>query len=106
MKLPLRFGLPLLLVLLAGLIAMDGPERTVLLVAAMGVALWSALSLPRPPPEEAEDTLEQNQEAVEEEGLELNGGEPSPRENKSVEPLRGEGNFTENPRNGRTGERD
>lgn len=102
MKLPLRYGIPLLLVLLAGLTAVDGLERTMLLVAAMGVALWSALSLPRPPPREAEDTLE----IAEGEGFELNGGKPSPRENMGTDSHPGEGNFTEDPDKEGTGERD
>jgi hypothetical protein len=107
MKLPLRYGFPLLLVLLAGLTAVDGLERTVLLVVAMGVALWSALSLPRPPPpEEAEDTLEQQLEVDDEEGWELNGGDPSPGENKGADSHHGEGNFTEDPDKEGTGERD
>lgn len=106
MKLPLRFGVPLLLALLAGLTAVEGLERTVLLVVAMGVALWSALSLPRPPPREAQDTLEQQLEIDEEEGVELNEGEPSPGENTEAETRPGEGNFTEDPDKEGTGERD
>ena len=101
MKLPLRFGLPLLLALLAGLAVVDGLERTALLVAAMGVALWSALSLPRPPPpeeaEEAEDALEQLLELDPGADLELDAEEPQARENKEAETPPGEGNLTENP---------
>jgi hypothetical protein len=50
MKLPLKIGLPLLGLLLVGLAFSEGPGRLVLLLAAMGVALWSAFSLPRPAP--------------------------------------------------------
>lgn len=82
MKLPLRFGIPLLLALLAGLAVVDGQERNVLLVVAMGVALWSALSIPRPPPKETEDTLEQRLEMADGEEMELNGGKSSPEEKK------------------------
>ncbi|HKI97086.1 MAG TPA: hypothetical protein VKB51_01305 [bacterium] len=54
MKLPLKIGLPLLALLLVGLAFTDGPAQQLLLFAAMGVALWSAFSLPRPaPPPEA-----------------------------------------------------
>ena len=114
MKLPLRFGIPLLLALLAGLTAVDGLGRTVVLAAAMGVALWSALSLPRPPPpEEAENSLEQRLEIAEGEGMELNGegmelnGEaPPPRDNNGAEPHPGERDFTETPDKGGTEERD
>ena len=107
MKLPLRFGIPLLLALLAGLTAVDGLGRTVVLAAAMGVALWSALSLPRPPsPEEAENSLEQRLEIAEGEGMELNGEAPPPRDNNGAEPHPGERDFTETPDKGGTEERD
>jgi hypothetical protein len=48
MRLPLRLGLPLLALLLLGLQFAEGRERLLLLVAAMGVALWCAFSLPHP----------------------------------------------------------
>lgn len=54
MKLPLRYGL----LLLAGLLLLSatlaaGPERSVVLLAAMGVAVWTAFSLPGISREEA-----------------------------------------------------
>jgi hypothetical protein len=49
-KLPLKIGLPLLGLLLLGLALSEGPAKLGLLLAAMGVALWSAFSLPRPTP--------------------------------------------------------
>lgn len=52
MKLPLRIAVPLLLLLLAGIGLAEGPQRTLLLVCGMGVALWAAFSLPRPAPRE------------------------------------------------------
>lgn len=57
MKLPLKVGLPLLGVLLLGLAFVEGREQTVLLVIAMGVALWSAFSLPHPGPRPAPRSL-------------------------------------------------
>ena len=53
MKLPLKIGLPLLGLLLVGLALSEGAAKLALLLAAMGVALWSAFSLPppKPPPE-------------------------------------------------------
>ena len=53
MKLPLKIGLPLLGLLLVGLWLSEGAAKLPLLLAAMGVALWSAFSLPPPkqPPE-------------------------------------------------------
>ena len=106
MKLPLRFGIPLLLALLAGLAVVDGQERNVLLVVAMGVALWSALSIPRPPPKETEDTLEQRLEMADGEEMELNGGESSPEEKKEAEPDPEDGGGTENPDKKETEARD
>ena len=50
MKLPLRYGLPLLGVMLPALGFVEGREFTVLLVLSMGVALWTAFSLPHPGP--------------------------------------------------------
>lgn len=63
MRLSLRLGIPLLVVLLVGSGMARGGERTLLLVAAMAVALWTAFSLPRPrppaePPGEPEDLEE------------------------------------------------
>ena len=55
MKLPLKWGVPLLLFLLAGIMVSAGPERMVLLMLAMGVALWSAFSIPHPGPKRKED---------------------------------------------------
>ena len=106
MKLPLRFGIPLLLALLAGLTAVDGLGRTVVLAAAMGVALWSALSLPRPPPpEEAENSLEPRVEIAEGAGMELNGEAPPPPDNNGVGPAHGERALTRTPVKGGTGDR-
>jgi hypothetical protein len=58
MKLPLRYGLPLLALLLLGLAVTEGAERFALLLAAMGVALWSAFSLPHPGPRQAPPALD------------------------------------------------
>lgn len=62
MKLPLRFGIPLLVLLwLAGGYTTYGQGKTLLVVLAMGVAMWTAFSLPHPgrkagaPPEDDED---------------------------------------------------
>lgn len=99
MKLPLRYGLPLLLVLLGGLALVDGPERTTVLVGAMGVALWTALSLPRPPPEEMETGP-----FVEGQGEETEGGDAGEGENPGED-----GDATENTEdtdNGEPGNRD
>ena len=57
MKLPLRYGLPLLGLLLLVLSLVDGRERTLFLVVAMGVALWTAFSLPHPGPKPEEPPL-------------------------------------------------
>ena len=48
MKLSLRLGIPLLVLVLIGSSLMEGFERTVLLIVAMAVALWTAFSLPHP----------------------------------------------------------
>lgn len=106
MKLPLRFGIPLLLVLLVALTAVDGPERTVVVVAAMGVALWAALSLPRPPPKEAEDTLERRLEIDEDEEVELNGGESPAVETQGADPDPEAGEGKEHPDREKSEERD
>jgi hypothetical protein len=50
MRLPLKVGLPLLGLLLLGMAFVEGREQLVLVLAAMGVALWSAFSLPHPGP--------------------------------------------------------
>ena len=59
MKLPLRFGLPLLVGLwLASGYTPYGQGKTLLMVLAMAVALWTAFSLPLPRrrhPEEVEE---------------------------------------------------
>ncbi|MBI4083224.1 MAG: hypothetical protein HY423_11505 [Candidatus Lambdaproteobacteria bacterium] len=49
MKLPLRWGVPILLALLLSSGYVGIVERTILLVLAMGVALRMAFSLPIPP---------------------------------------------------------
>jgi len=88
MKIRLSHGLLLLLLLLLGVALTEGSEQIVLIVAAMGVALWSAFSLPRPPPEE-DPGEEWEEEGAEEgsfsdfgvipppEGSNGSGGEPS-----------------------------
>ncbi len=49
MKLPLRYGIPLLIVFwLASGYTDYGQGKTLLMVLAMGVAMWTAFSLPRP----------------------------------------------------------
>lgn len=59
MKLPLKYGIPLLIVLwLASGYTDYGQGKTGLMMLAMGVAMWTAFSLPRPRRrqwEEAED---------------------------------------------------
>ncbi len=58
MKLPLKIGIPLLIVLwLVSGYTSYGEGKTALMMFAMGVALWTAFSLPRPkrqPPPEVE----------------------------------------------------
>lgn len=54
MKIPLRIGIPALLVMLAGTGLTEGPERTAFIVGAMGMAIWSAFSIPHPGPREPE----------------------------------------------------
>ena len=48
MKISLKVGIPLLVLLLLGVGATEGTERVALLILAMGVALWCAFSLPHP----------------------------------------------------------
>ena len=59
MKLPLKYGIPLLVVLLlASGYTSYGQGKTLLMMLAMVVALWTAFSLPRPRkwrPEEVEE---------------------------------------------------
>ena len=59
MKLPLRFGIPALIALLiVGSFKGYDEGKTLFLMLAMGVALWTAFSLPRPRrwhPEEPEE---------------------------------------------------
>ncbi len=65
MKMPLKYGIPLLIVLwLASGYTSYGQGKTLLMVLAMGVALWTAFSLPRPRRrrlEEAEDAEEESE---------------------------------------------
>lgn len=49
MKLPLKYGVPAMVLLIVGLNLVQGPLRTVMMVATAGVAAWMAFSLPRPP---------------------------------------------------------
>lgn len=62
MKMPLKFGIPLLIALwLASGFMEYGQGKTLLMALAMGVALWTAFSLPRPRrrrPEEPEEPEE------------------------------------------------
>ncbi len=55
MKLSLKLGIPLLVLLLLGVGATEGTERVALLILAMGVALWCAFSLPHPKAEQETD---------------------------------------------------
>ncbi len=49
MKMPLKYGIPLLIALwLASGFIEYGQGKTLLMALAMGVALWTAFSLPRP----------------------------------------------------------
>lgn len=49
MKMPLKYGIPLLIVLwLASGFTEYGQGKTLLMALAMGVAMWTAFSLPRP----------------------------------------------------------
>ncbi len=64
MRLPLKYGIPLLIGLwLASGHTDYGQGKTVMMILAMGVAMWTAFSLPRPrrpppgPPEEEEEAL-------------------------------------------------
>jgi hypothetical protein len=57
MKLPVKIGLPLLGLLLLGVSFTEGRENLLLIVLAMGVALWTAFSLPHPGPRRGDPTL-------------------------------------------------
>ena len=50
MKLPLKIGIPVLLAMLAGTALAEGTTQVMMVVASMGIAIWTALSLPRPAP--------------------------------------------------------
>lgn len=64
MKLTLRTGVPLLLALLLLSQLVDfGPAYTLLLVAAMGIALWMAFSLPHPSTFRDRDAMAEDGEA-------------------------------------------
>lgn len=86
MKMPLKYGIPLLIALWLGSGYTDyGQGKTALMSLAMGVALWTAFSLPRPPrrrPEdsEAEETEpeETGQEGQMEHEAPSSDGAPSP----------------------------
>lgn len=54
MKLTLKLGIPLLVLLLLASSQVEGAARTLVLILAMGVALWTAFSLPHPGPREPE----------------------------------------------------
>ena len=57
MKMPLKYGIPLLIALWLGSGYTDyGQGKTALMSLAMAVALWTAFSLPRPPRRQPEDT--------------------------------------------------
>jgi hypothetical protein len=77
MKLPLKYGIPLLIVLwLASGYTAYGEGKTLLMMLAMGVALWTAFSLPRPrrrPPREPEEEGEEPWDEGEDAGR---GAEP------------------------------
>ena len=67
MKLPIKFGIPLLLVLwLASGYTDYGQGKTLLMVLAMVVALWTAFSLPHPR-RNKEEELQENGEFLEDE---------------------------------------
>jgi hypothetical protein len=57
MKLPPKIGLPLLGLLLLGLAFTEGRENLLVTVLAMGVALWTAFSLPHPGPRRRDPSL-------------------------------------------------
>ncbi len=82
MKLPLKYGIPLLIVLwLASGVTSYGEGKTFLMMLAMGVALWTAFSLPRPRrrvPEGEEEEVD-GEPAEEWDGLE-HGPAPGPEE--------------------------
>ena len=69
MKMPLRYGIPLLIFLwLASGYTSYGEGKTLMMMLAMGVAMWTAFSLPRPkrrPPEMPEDDEEEEEELPE-----------------------------------------
>lgn len=78
-RMPLKVGLPLLALLLLGLGLAEGRDQLLLIVLAMGVALWTALSLPHPgpkasPPGPVEQSLEDAGEDRDDTEAEL--GEP------------------------------
>lgn len=83
MKLPLKIGIPVLLAMLAGTALTEGNTRMLLVVASMGIALWTALSLPRPAQRE-----ESGEEAAEEDGEEASHSKPGPGGNGSEDTLR------------------
>ena len=67
MKLPLKYGIPVLVaLLLASGYTPYGQGKTLLMMLAMGAALWTAFSLPLPRkwrPEEVEETEETGEDA-------------------------------------------
>ena len=91
MKMPLKFGIPLLILLwLASGFTEYGQGKTLLMSLAMGVALWTAFSLPRPRSRHPEE-LEQDGEMEPPPtppggGAPRRGGEPPPS-NGSGRPL-------------------
>lgn len=48
MRISLKIGLPVLLLLLLGSLLLEGPQKILVLIVAMGVAMWVAFSLPHP----------------------------------------------------------
>ncbi len=81
MKLSLKTGIPVLLAMLAGTALTDGNTRMLLVVASMGIALWTALSLPRPAQQEdsGEEGGEEAPEARSNPGPGGNGSEDTLR---------------------------
>ena len=79
-RLPLKLGLSLLGLLLLGLALVDGRAQLPLILLAMGVALWTALSLPHPGPKpeppglvQTDDEPDDAAEAATEAGVEASG---------------------------------
>jgi hypothetical protein len=96
MKMPLKYGIPLLIALWLGAGFVEyGQGKTLLMVLAMGVAMWTAFSLPRPrrrQPEEFEDGPPLESAPPPEDGDSATAdGETAPEDGDSPSPTNGSG---------------